>query len=107
MEIKPYDGFTLSANQLKVLRFLQSNYDSWGEGPIYRMKYMADELRIEERLVRLACRALKRKGLADLEQLYSEDKGFCGSGYMCSKLGNEVIERMEEYSRVLEEAKTL
>lgn len=93
MRIEPYEGLTLSENQLKVLCFLAEHYDSFGEGPVY---------------TRLACRALLRKGLAEIAKMWNEDSGlYCGSGYVATKNGAEVIERMEELKRVREEAKTL
>lgn len=101
--IKPFDGLTLSENQLKVLRFMSEHYDSFGEGPIYTFKGMAEETGIEVRLVRLACRALLRKGLAEIGKMWDENSGhFVGSGYIATQKGSEVIERMDEY----EEAKS-
>lgn len=109
MKIEPFDGLTLSENQLKVLRDMAERYDEtgYGEGEVARFKTMADELHIEERLVRLACRALARKKLAEhirgLVFMQGEKEGMlAGSGYACTKAGFEVIQRMDEY----EEAKT-
>lgn len=108
MKIEPYDGLTLSENQLKVLCFLAEHYDSFGEGPVYTFKGMAEETMIEVRLVRLACRALLRKGLAEIAKMWNEESGlYCGSGYVATKNGADVIERMEELERVREEANTL
>lgn len=107
MVIKPYDGLSMSENQLKVFRLLGENYDSWGESGVYYFRGMAKELGLEERLCRLATRALVRKGLVEHVRTVDEDGMVAGSGHTCSKKGAEVFERMEEYERVIEEAKTL
>ena len=104
MKILPYDGLTLSENQLRVLMNLAERYDEsgWGENEVPRFKTIAAELGMEERLVRLACRSLTRKGLAEhvrgLVFMSGDKEGMlAGSGYSCTKTGFEVIQRMEEY----------
>lgn len=108
MKIEPYENLTLSENQLKVLRDLAERYDSWGEGAVSSFKTMAEELKMDVRHVRLACRALARKKLAEhvkgLVFQHGPSEGMlAGSGYACTALGNEVIERMEELERVRKE----
>lgn len=112
MKIEPYDNLSLSENQLKVLRDLVGRYDEWEGGTVLSFKQMAEELKMEARLVRLACRALTRKGLAEyvrgLVFMHGEKEGMlAGSGYAATKFGFEVIDRMGELERVREEAKTL
>ncbi len=112
MKIAPYDNLTLSETQLAVLRDMSERYDTFGEGPVSSFKAMAEELKIDVRVVRLACRALARKKLAEhvrgLVYTQGVNEGMlAGSGYACTQLGAEVIERMEELARVREEAKSL
>lgn len=104
MKILPFDGLTLSDNQLKVLRALAERYDQtgWGENEVPRFRTLAKELKIEERLVRLASRALTRKGLAEYVRGLIFTQGdkegmLAGSGYSCTKTGFEVVERIDEY----------
>lgn len=107
MKIEPYEGLTLSENQLTVFRLLAENYDSWRESGWYLFRGIAKETGIEERLCRLAVRALKRKGLVQYGVLVDDEGRPSGSGHACSEKGAEVFERMEELERVREEAKTL
>lgn len=101
MEIKPYTGLTMSENQLKVFTLLAESYDSWHEGGVYYFRGIAKETGLEERLCRLACRALKRKGLTEHVRTVDQEGMCAGSGYACTEKGNEVFKRMQE----LEEAK--
>lgn len=107
MKIAPFEGLSLSENQLTVLKALQADYDSWGEGLVSTFKSLEKETGIEARLCRLACRALARKGYAEHTVAVNQDCMPSGSGYVCTKEGNEVIERMEELERVVEEARDL
>lgn len=107
MKIAPYENLSLSENQLKILTLLAENYDSWGESGVYFFRGMAKETGIEERLCRLATRALVRKGFAKHVRTVDGDGMVSGSGHACTEKGHEVYERMEELARVKEEAKTL
>lgn len=106
MVIRPYIGLTLSENQLKVLKCLNESYNS--DYNCHRFSYTASETGLDVRTVRLATRALARKGFAEyMRGLFDDDGQVAGSGYCCTDKGHEVIERMEELARVREEAKTL
>lgn len=107
MEIKPYENLSLSENQMKIFRLLGENYDSWGESGVYYFRGMAKETGLEERLCRLATRALVRKGLAEHVRTIDSEGMVAGSGHTCTKLGMELFERMEERDQALEDAKTL
>lgn len=55
-------------------------------------KYIAHNLNLEIRQVRLACRALKRKGLAEYNTgLFDEEGRVAGSGYAATKEGRLFI----------------
>ena len=76
----------LSENQLKVLRVLGKHYNS--EYNCLYMRYIAKETGLEFRVVRLAVRALARKGLAEYHRgLFGDDGMVAGSGYCASYEG--------------------
>lgn len=85
----------LNDNEKKVLTFLVEgngryhDYDDtfWSFSPI------CDYTGLERRIVRIACRSLKRKGLADFTiGLCSEEGDFMGAGYGVTREGKEYYE---------------
>lgn len=99
MKILPFDGLTLSENQLKVLKLL-AEYHSADANCLF-FSYISKETGIETRLVRLACRAMARKGLTEFVRgLFDEEGMAAGSGYCCTSLGRDVIDRMQELEQV-------
>lgn len=77
----------------KVLVALVEVYDSHGgEDYCTRFKYIADDLKLEVRQVRRACRALARKGLAKyVRGLFDDDGMVAGSGYCATDIGAKQI----------------
>lgn len=73
----------ISENQRKVLAILTED-----EEMSYFFRFIATETGLEERVVRLACRALKRKGLAKhVTGLVDDDGLIAGSGYSATEEG--------------------
>lgn len=110
MKIEPYTGLTLSENQLKVLRALSEHYEE--DANCIPFKMLAEETKLEYRLVRHACRALARKGLTELVRGIfffggPKDGQLAGSAYACTRAGYDVIERMDGHYQSIEEAKSL
>ena len=67
----------LSELQEKVLRFFQEN----DHDIVYFFKKIEDDIGIDRRRVRIACRALARKGLLKYSTCCDEYFRPCGSGY--------------------------
>jgi len=88
------DKITISDNQLKVLKILVSIMER-EDACIMFFKMIADKTGLEVRLVRLACRALKRKGLAQYVQAFDYDGMINGSGYMATSAGGRFIDNLE------------
>lgn len=81
----------ISENQRKVLEVLTQGYDI-EDNCIYFFRGIKKELPdMETRLIRLACRALKRKGLAEHSIAWDMDGFVNGSGYMATKEGAMLI----------------
>lgn len=60
-------------------------------------RYIAKEADLDERIVRIACRALARKGLAEyVRGLIDEDGLIAGSGYCATKEGALVFYSCKE-----------
>lgn len=75
----------MSENQLKVLKVL-SEY--WQTEKVPYIKTIAELSNLDFRLARLACRALTRKGLAELLRgLMDDDGAIAGSGYIITEKG--------------------
>lgn len=74
----------LSDTQAKVLRFLSRyGFDDFG---FYPFAPIARATGLNRREVRLACRALARKGLTEFGRgLCNEDGDFVGSGYRATR----------------------
>jgi len=83
----------ISENQRKVLQDL---YDYRDDMCVRFFCHIADSTGLTIRAVRLACRALTRKGLAYYERgLENEDGELLGSAYFCSEDGEKFIEGKE------------
>jgi transcription initiation factor IIE alpha subunit len=68
---------------LKVLATLENGYSMY-------FREIAKRTRLSKRQVRLAARALTRKGLAEYTRgLFDDDGHVMGSGYGCTRLGYE------------------
>jgi hypothetical protein len=74
------DKPNLNDNERRVLRALPSEgYAGFG---FVSFAYLTRETMLNRRAVRLACRSLARKGLAEYSRgLWSEDGKPCGAGY--------------------------
>lgn len=83
---------TISASkmQLVVLRELSTHTGLDGFCAV-RFSRLAEATGLSIRLVRLACRALKRKGLADYRTTINQDYFISGSGYSCTDEGAEYL----------------
>lgn len=76
----------MSENQRKVLEVLAGYYSS--ESNCLYMRYIAKETGLEQRVVRIAVRALARKGFAEyVRGLISDDGMLAGSGYCATRAG--------------------
>lgn len=79
----------LPADQGKVLRFLAKGSIDFG---IYPFRTISAATRLNRRRVRLACRALARKGLAEFAKGCCNDYGdFTGSGYGATDAGRALV----------------
>jgi len=83
----------LNDNERKVLAVLVvCGDDSWGGYCYFNFRALTGPTKLNRREVRLACRSLKRKGLAEFRRgLWSEDGEPAGSGYCASKAGVDFI----------------
>lgn len=105
MIVRPFEGLSLSENQLEVLRYLVNGRQQYEEGTGFYMRGIAAETGLEYRLVRLACRAMARKGLTEYTgPLFNDDGMVAGSGYRATETGEEVIARMDEYEEAKQSA---
>lgn len=86
------DKLNLPHAQRKVLVFLA---ERWNEDFGYLpFEPISRNTGLDVRLVRRACRALTRKGLAEFARgLWREDGGPGGSGYAATESGRAVLER--------------
>lgn len=85
----------INENEKRVLIFMAESYDSFGEGGCYYFKTIAEDLKLEIKQVRRACRSLKKKGFAEyVRGLFDEDGMVAGSGYCCSKSGADLVEQI-------------
>lgn len=74
----------LNDNEKIILKVLADSYDTsgWDETGFYSFNPLVELTGIERRKVRLACRSLKRKGLAKFEKALTDMDGmFAGAGY--------------------------
>ena len=79
----------VSEIQLKVLKVLEEYWD--GETVPY-LKTIAQLSGLDFRQARIACRALKRKGLVELQLgLMNDDGMIAGSGYMINLAGIDFL----------------
>ena len=76
----------LPAAQAKVLKYLVEVYSEEFGFSAFQPIMLAT--RLPRNVVRRACRALKRKGLAEFGQgLWKSDGGLAGSGYAATEAG--------------------
>ena len=75
--------------ECKVLAFLAyqygEDYGYWGFDGIKR------HVKLDHRVIRLACRSLKRKGLTEFQAGLWGDEGPARSGYAATKAGVEFL----------------
>lgn len=81
----------LNANETKVLRAL---VEVWcADAGFCAFVYLGEETKLERKDVRRACRALRRKGLAEFGAgLWSEDGEMRGAGYAATKAGRDWVD---------------
>lgn len=84
----------LNENEIKVLYMLARMWsDSWGESSFTYFRYIVEETKLELKVVRRACRSLRRKGLAEFMRGLMDDEGqVAGSGYGATQAGREWVE---------------
>lgn len=81
----------INENEERVLRLLAENSSTHGEYCV-AFKNIADN-EADIKLVRRACRSLRKKGLAEFYRgLMNEDGEVAGSGYCISPLGVEWVD---------------
>ncbi len=84
---------TISGNQLKVLREMSLHTYEDGYTVLF-FSFIAEKTGLPVRLVRLACRALKRKGFLFYGACTNSDYEIAGSGYSCTDEGAEFIKNL-------------
>src|SRR5690348_15632803 len=78
----------LNRNEVKVLASLAAV--AWEDGGYLSFRAIGRRCRLKRNAIRLACRSLKRKGLAQFSiGLWTEDGEPRGSGYEATKAGRE------------------
>jgi len=83
----------LNDNERKVLACLVVCGEDYCGYCYFNFRSLTGPTKLNRREVRLACRSLKRKGLAEFGRgLWSEDGEPAGSGYRASKAGADLIE---------------
>lgn len=81
----------MTDNDKKVLTFLAGGYSYEGFG-FYSFAPIVKATGLDRRIVRLSCRRLTRKGLAEFcSGLWTDDGDLAGSGYACTKAGRDAI----------------
>lgn len=91
--IKKIYKVKLNENEVKVLEYLESIGHVFDAPAYVGFAPISRATGIESKKVRLACRSLKRKGLADFATgLVTEDGDFAGAGYGITERGLELLE---------------
>lgn len=91
--IKKIYKVKLNENESKVLEYLESIGHVFDVPAYTGFAPISRATGIELRKVRLACRSLKRKGLADFATgLVTEDGELAGAGYGITDYGLEILE---------------
>lgn len=86
----------LSRNEWRVLSALQDMSSEYEKGSGFYFRGIAKHARMRRKDVRLACRSLARKGLAQYERgLFNDDGGLAGSGYSLTTAGSELTEEKQ------------
>lgn len=81
----------LTAEQRTVLRSIDRGYYMFDRN-FYPFAPIMDDTGLDRRTVRLCCRALKRKGLAEFSNALSNDDGdFVGAGYGITEEGHKEL----------------
>lgn len=81
---------TISENQLKVLQVLGEHFSA--DANCLYIRTIAKEAKLEQRIARIAVRALARKGLAQyVRGLFDDDGMVAGSGYCATREGAMVV----------------
>ena len=93
--MKEKDDYSkISKMQLKVLKILASIYGD--DYSCCYFKQIAKKTKLSIREVRIACRALLRKGYAKhVKGLIGDDGMLVGSGYSCTLLGKQFYEKIK------------
>lgn len=78
----------LNPNERTILLFFHGQPDEY----CHSFDTISLDTKLDRRVVRLACRSLRRKGLTEfVSGLYNEDGGFAGSGYRASTAGRSIL----------------
>lgn len=86
----------ISENQRRCLLVMAEIYGH--ESDCYYMRHIAKQTGMEQRLVRIAVRALARKGLAEyVRGLFNEEGSVAGSGYRATTAGWELARKDPEF----------
>lgn len=92
----------LNDNERKILEIMAESYDSsgWAETGYFHFKGLEKQTKLDRRHVRLACRSLARKGLAEyLKGLWSE-YGPAGAGYGATEKGASFISHCDNCDKL-------
>lgn len=82
----------INETERKVLKALAISYDPDGFGYVNFKGIAQRSRRLTRKEIRRSCRSLARKFLAEYGKgLWTEDGEMYGSGYCCTKTGNEFI----------------
>lgn len=82
----------LNEAERKVLAFLADQYsDDYG---YYGFNGIKQHVKLDRRVIRLACRSLKRKGLTEFKAgLWNDEGEVAGSGYSATKAGVDFLKQ--------------
>lgn len=83
------ENIKVTENEMAILKILVEEYDTsdWGETGYYPFAPLEKKTGLDRRHVRLACRSLKRKGLAQFAKGLMTEDGMGGAGYGATKEG--------------------
>jgi hypothetical protein len=86
----------INENESKVLDALSAGEDSYSGHAYFSFAALMSKTRLDRKAVRMACRSLARKGLAEFGKgLWSDDGEPAGSGYAITKAGVSALTSAE------------
>ena len=90
----------LTPNDAKVLRALDDCYDDYAGGGFSGFAGIVSRTGLNRRQVRLSCRRLKRKGLAQYARgLWNDDGQVAGAGYGLTEVAHKTLRARLELSK--------